>query len=53
MNKNIPFILLLIWLVPSTLIFVSCEDNEELAEQDQDPIALADTVRFGDLTPLF
>ena len=53
MNKNIPFILLLIWLVSSTLIFVSCEDNEELVEQDQDPLALADTVRFGDLTPLF
>ena len=53
MNKNIPFNLLLIWFVLSTLIFVSCEDNDELAEKDEDPIALADTVRFGDLTPLF
>ena len=53
MNKNIPFILLLIWFVLLTLIFVSCEDNEELAEKDQDPIANVDTVRFGDLTTLF
>ena len=53
MNKNIPFNLLLIWFVLSTLIFVSCEDNDELAEKDQDPIANVDTVRFGDLTTLF
>ena len=53
MNKNIPFILLLIWVVLSTLIFVSCEDNEELAEKDQDTIATTDTVRFQDLNTLF
>ena len=53
MNKNIPFILLLIWFVLSTLIFVSCEDNEELAEKDQDTIATTDTVRFQDLNTLF
>ena len=53
MNKNIPFILLLIWVFLPALIFVSCEDNEELAEKDQDTIATTDTVRFQDLNTLF
>ena len=53
MNKNIPFILLLIWVFLPALIFVSCEDNEELAEKDQDTIANTDTVRFQDLNTLF
>ena len=53
MNKNIPFILLLIWVFLPALNFVSCEDNEELAEKDQDTIATTDTVRFQDLNTLF
>ena len=53
MNKNIPFILLLIWVFLPALIFVSCEDNDELAEKDQDTIATTDTVRFQDLNTLF
>ena len=53
MNKNIPFILFLIWVFLPALIFVSCEDNEELAEKDQDTIATTDTVRFQDLNTLF
>ena len=55
MKKNILPILLFIFSVLSTVFVISCEDNEEIAnsDQDQDTIAIVDTVRFGDLTTLF
>ena len=55
MKKNIPPILLFIFSVLSTVFVISCEDNEKIAnsDQDQDTIAIVDTVRFGDLTSLF
>ena len=55
MKKNIPPILLFIFSVLSTVFVISCEDNEKIAnsDQDQDTIAVVDTVRFGDLTTLF
>ena len=55
MKKKIPPILLFIFSVLSTVFVISCEDNEEIAnsDQDQDTIAIVDTVRFGDLTTLF
>ena len=55
MKKNIPPILLFIFSVLSTVFVISCEDNEILSnsDQDQDTIAVVDTVRFGDLTTLF
>lgn len=55
MKKNIPTILLFIFSVLSTVFIISCEDNEKIAnsDQDQDTIAVVDTVRFGDLTTLF
>jgi len=55
MKKNIPPILLFIFSVLSTVFIISCEDNEKIAnsDQDQDTIAVVDTVRFGDLTTLF
>ena len=55
MKKNIPTILLFIFSVLSTVFVISCEDNEKIAnsDQDQDTIAVVDTVRFGDLTTLF
>ena len=55
MKKNIPPILLFIFSVLSTVFVISCEDNEKIAnsDQDQDTIAIVDTVRFGDLTTLF
>ena len=55
MKKNIPPILLFIFSVLSTVFVLSCEDNEKIAnsDQDQDTIAVVDTVRFGDLTTLF
>ena len=55
MKKNIPPILLFIFSVLSTVFVLSCEDNEKIAnsDQDQDTIAIVDTVRFGDLTTLF
>ena len=55
MKKKIPPILLFIFSVLSTVFVISCEDNEKIAnsDQDQDTIAIVDTVRFGDLTTLF
>ena len=55
MKKNIPPILLFIFSLLSTVFIISCEDNEKIAnsDQDQDTIAVVDTVRFGDLTTLF
>ena len=55
MKKNIPPILLFIFSVLSTVFVISCEDNEKIAnsDQNQDTIAIVDTVRFGDLTTLF
>ena len=55
MKKNIPPILLFIFSLLSTVFIISCEDNEKIANsaQDQDTIAVVDTVRFGDLTTLF
>ena len=55
MKKKIPPILLFIFSVLSTVFVLSCEDNEKIAnsDQDQDTIAVVDTVRFGDLTTLF
>ena len=55
MKKIIPPILLFIFSVLSTVFVISCEDNEKIAnsDQDQDTIAVVDTVRFGDLTTLF
>ena len=55
MKKNIPPSLLFIFSVLSTVFVLSCEDNEKIANsnQDQDTIAIVDTVRFGDLTTLF
>ena len=55
MKKNIPPSLLFIFSVLSTVFVLSCEDNEKIAnsDQDQDTIAVVDTVRFGDLTTLF
>ena len=55
MKKNIPPILLYIFSLLSTVFIISCEDNEKIAnsDQDQDTIAVVDTVRFGDLTTLF
>ena len=55
MKKNIPPISLFIFSVLSTVFVISCEDNEKIAnsDQDQDTIAVVDTVRFGDLTTLF
>ena len=55
MKKNIPPIILLIISLLSTVFIISCEDNEKIAnsDQDQDTIAVVDTVRFGDLTTLF
>ncbi len=55
MKKKIPSILLFIFSVLSTVFVISCEDNEKIAnsDQDQDTIAIVDTVRFGDLTTLF
>ena len=55
MKKKIPPILLFIFSVLSTVFVISCEDNEKIAnsDQDQDTIAVVDTVRFGDLTTLF
>ena len=55
MKKNIPPILLFIFSVLSTVFVLSCEDNDKIAnsDQDQDTIAIVDTVRFGDLTTLF
>ena len=55
MKKKIPPILLFIFSVLSTVFVISCEDNEEIAnsDQDQDTIAIVDTVRFEDLTTLF
>tara|TARA_Y100000741_G_C18226107_1_gene547881 strand:- start:485 stop:916 length:432 start_codon:yes stop_codon:yes gene_type:complete len=55
MKKNIPPILLFIFSLLSTVFVISCEDNEKIAnsDQDQDTIAVVDTVRFGDLTTLF
>ena len=55
MKKSIPPILLFIFSVLSTVFVISCEDNEKIAnsDQDQDTIAVVDTVRFGDLTTLF
>ena len=55
MKKSIPPILLFIFSVLSTVFVISCEDNEKIAnsDQDQDTIAIVDTVRFGDLTTLF
>ena len=55
MKKNIPPSLLFIFSVLSTVFVISCEDNEKIAnsDQDQDTIAVVDTVRFGDLTTLF
>ena len=55
MKKNIPPILLFIFSVLSTVFVISCEDNEKISnsDQDQDTIAVVDTVRFGDLTTLF
>ena len=54
MKKNIPPILLFIFSLLSTVFIISCEDNEKIAnsDQDQDTIAVVDTVRFGDLTTL-
>ena len=55
MKKKIPPILLFIFSVLSTVFVISCEDNEIISnsDQDQDTIAVVDTVRFGDLTTLF
>ena len=55
MKKNIPPILLFIFSLLSTVFIISCEDNEKIAnsDQDQDTIAVVDTIRFGDLTTLF
>ena len=55
MKKKIPSILLFIFSALSTVFVISCEDNEKIAnsDQDQDTIAIVDTVRFGDLTTLF
>ena len=55
MKKKIPPILLFVFSVLSTVFVISCEDNEKIAnsDQDQDTIAIVDTVRFGDLTTLF
>tara|TARA_B100001029_G_scaffold8083_1_gene5661 strand:+ start:613 stop:1044 length:432 start_codon:yes stop_codon:yes gene_type:complete len=55
MKKKIPPILLFIFSVLSTVFVLSCEDNDKIAnsDQDQDTIAIVDTVRFGDLTTLF
>ena len=55
MKKNIPPILLFIFSLLSTVFIISCEDNDKIAnsDQDQDTIAIVDTVRFGDLTTLF
>ncbi len=55
MKKNIPPILLFIFSLLSTVFIISCEDNEKIAnsDQDQDTIAVVDTVRFGDLATLF
>ena len=55
MKKNIPPILLFIFSLLSTVFIISCEDNEKISnsDQDQDTIAVVDTVRFGDLTTLF
>ena len=55
MNKNLPPILFFIFSLLSTVFIISCEDNEKIAnsDQDQDTIAVVDTVRFGDLTTLF
>ena len=55
MKKNIPPILLFIFSVLSTVFVISCEDNEKIenSDQNQDTIAIVDTVRFGDLTTLF
>ena len=55
MKKNIPPSLLFIFSVLSTVFVLSCEDNDKIAnsDQDQDTIAVVDTVRFGDLTTLF
>lgn len=55
MKKKIPPILLFIFSLLSTVFIISCEDNEKIAnsDQDQDTIAVVDTVRFGDLTTLF
>ena len=55
MKKKIPPILLFIFSVLSTVFVISCEDNEKIAnsDQNQDTIAIVDTVRFGDLTTLF
>ena len=55
MKKNIPPSLLFIFSLLSTVFIISCEDNEKIAnsDQDQDTIAVVDTVRFGDLTTLF
>ena len=55
MKKNIPPILLFIFSLLSTVFIISCEDKEKIAnsDQDQDTIAVVDTVRFGDLTTLF
>ena len=55
MKMKIPPSLLFIFSVLSTVFVLSCEDNEKIAnsDQDQDTIAVVDTVRFGDLTTLF
>ena len=55
MKKKIPPILLFIFSVLSTVFVISCEDNEKIenSDQNQDTIAIVDTVRFGDLTTLF
>ena len=55
MKKNIPPILFFIFSLLSTVFIISCEDNDKIAnsDQDQDTIAIVDTVRFGDLTTLF
>ena len=55
MKKKIPPSLLFIFSLLSTVFIISCEDNEKIAnsDQDQDTIAVVDTVRFGDLTTLF
>ena len=55
MKKIIPPILLFIFSVLSTVFVLSCEDNDKIvnSDQDQDTIAIVDTVRFGDLTTLF
>ena len=55
MKKKIPPILLFIFSLLSTVFVISCEDNEKIAnsDQDQDTIAIVDTVRFEDLTTLF